>query len=268
MHTLNKISINEKNLFIKEFLGKNPVLIDVKTIDWPMLYKWDNLFFEQNYGHLLLKVRQIYLEENKTSIVNMPLKKYLRYIEDMKLKPEYYLDKTKFFYLADWEITYNKLGLTKDFTVLDIFANDALNQFPHSLQFGRQWILMGHPKVGTPLHKDTFSTCAWLAMAKGSKVIRLFNSNNEDDVSDISLFNDCALDISKKYKIFEAIISPGEILYIPANWYHEVRNLDFNIMLTGNFLAKESVLNCLNQMESRYLEPLKLITDLKQKFRN
>lgn len=266
MLQLNKINVSEADLFTEYYLGKQPVVIDIKELKWQMLEKWDNSFLEQHYGHLILKVRQISYDENKISIVNMPLRKYIRYIEDMMLKPEYYFDKDKYFYLADWEISYNKLELMNDFTVPNIFSDDMLTRFPTSLQFGRQWIFIGHPKVGTPLHKDTFSTCAWLAMAKGTKVIRLFYADNEDISAGISLFNDTGARAYKKYKIFETTIAPGEILYIPANWYHEVKNLDFNIMLTGNFLSKNNVLCCLEQMENRYLEPLKLIAGLKQEF--
>jgi ribosomal protein L16 Arg81 hydroxylase len=35
---------------------------------------------------------------------------------------------------------------------------------------------------------------------------------------------------------FEVVLHPGEVLFIPANWYHYVVSLDPSISLTFNFI--------------------------------
>ena len=266
MHKLDRININDEDIFFNKYLGKSPVLLDINKFNWPILSKWDDLYFEQNYGNLLLKVRQIDNIENKIQVVRMSLKSYLKYREELSADSKQCINKSKFYYLADWEITSSNLSLINDFKVPEIFAHDVLDQFPPPLRFGRQWIFIGHQHVGTPLHKDTFSTCAWLVMVQGTKQIRIFNDRNINLDTSVSLFNETGVSILETNDVFEAIIKPGEILYIPGNWYHEVKNLDNNIMLTGNFLSKNNVVSCLNQMEQRYNEPLKLINELKVQF--
>ena len=72
----------------------------------------------------------------------------------------------------------------------------------------------------------------------------------------------------KGHDIFGLILNPGDIFYIPALWYHHVKNIDYNIMLTKNFLSKPYVIDYLDELASKYEKPLQKIKDLKKDILN
>lgn len=249
--------------FSKHFLAKKPVKIRGLTEFWPAKHKWNAAFFRERYGELIVPVRKYQAAAYEK--IHMKLATYLDYWNRREnLAPE-----EDRLYLADWEISRQKTPLTEDFSTPNYFDQDLLNTLPKELKFGRTWIFIGHPEVSTPLHQDTFSTSAWLAMMQGSKVIRLVPPQYGDAFNEkSSLFEESTLKrlFEQNIPVFEVIIEAGDTLYIPGKWFHEVRNRDNNIMLTQNFLDKWNFLNFSVDFEEKFNQPVKKIIAERKKF--
>lgn len=196
----------------------------------------------------------------------MKLSAYLDYWNNIQNKR---CSEQEYLYLTDWEITRQPSTLIEDFSIPTYFQDDMFDGLPKELKFGRTWIFIGHPFVSVPLHQDTFSTSAWLTMIKGTKVIRLVPPQYADLLSKTSsLFDEqyVATLIEKNIPLFEVKIERGDTLYIPGRWFHEVQNIDNNIMLTKNFLDKWNFLNFTVQFEEKFNEPVKTIIEERRKF--
>jgi hypothetical protein len=108
-------------------------------------------------------------------------------------------------------------------------------------------LLIGSSGAVTLLHKDLFGTHAWLAQLVGRKRWLVFAPNEVDNLSD-GRVHLRAPDLSVKENIrnaevHEAVLSPGEIIFIPKGWYHEVMCMDPSISLSFNFVNQTNYLD-------------------------
>ena len=110
---------------------------------------------------------------------------------------------------------------------------------------GMTWI--GPAGVFTPLHHDLTNNL--LAQLVGRKQIKLLPAsevgrlyNDQHVFSEISDLDDPALDLARfprlaGARIYDVVLEPGEILFAPLAWWHQVRALDFSVTVTyTNFL--------------------------------
>lgn len=265
----NNIEVrNQSNLdiddFSNNFLAKMPIKILGLTDNWPAQKKWNEQFFRKMYGELIVPVRKY--QESTYEKIHMKLASYLDYWATIGNHPN---SVQALLYLADWEISRQQTPLLNDFSTPIYFHSDLFNELPKELKFGRTWIFIGHPHVSTPLHQDTFSTSAWLTMMQGSKIIRLVAPQYGDSFDKkSSLFEKTTLNSlsEKNIPVFEVTIEEGETLYIPGKWFHEVRNINKNIMLTQNFLDKWNFLNFTVEFEEKFNQPVKKIIAERNKF--
>ncbi len=235
IETVSVMDLSQKS-FEQKYLNEKPVIIKNYICNWPAYSKWNIDFFEKDYSDHTIQVR--YFEKNETlykKYIDVTMGQFIRYFKE-------YEDFDEHLYLSGWEISKRKYPLLSDIEVPSYFKDDYFNFFvPELMDFYRMWIFIGHPKVQLSLHKDKFHSCSWIAMMMGKKQIRIFNAKSHVDV-DQSIFTESGLNYHiKNHVIQEAILSKGDLMYIPAGWYHELKNIDQNIMLTGNFLSKNNV---------------------------
>jgi hypothetical protein len=76
-----------------------------------------------------------------------------------------------------------------------------------------RFVYMGGDGTSTPLHMDVLGTYSWSANICGQKRWRF----------------------SKPYSI-EFIQEPGDILFVPSEWYHDVTNIGYTISINHNWL--------------------------------
>jgi hypothetical protein len=234
---IEKISTNNLSLedFERDYLNQKPVVIKDYITKWPSFNKWNLDFFEKNYPEQDVQVR--YFEKDSVlfkKYIDTSMSKFMRYMRE-------YDEFDEHLYLSGWEISKKQLPLCSDVEVPLYFKKDCLNYLvPELMNFYRMWVFIGHPKVQLSLHKDKFHSCSWLAMMQGHKHIRMFKEKSEVDINQ-SLFSEEGLKLHSSTNIVkETILGKGDLLYVPANWYHELKNIDVNIMLTGNFISKKN----------------------------
>jgi len=114
------------------------------------------------------------------------------------------------------------------------------------------YILAGGKGSGSPLHKDPIGTGAWNALLHGTKKWILFPPDTKTQLLNLPeskhqadppayWWQDHYPRIKKDNTItrVEVLQKAGEIMFVPAGWYHAVLNLDTTIAVTQNFLLPE-----------------------------
>eukprot|EP00434_Breviolum_minutum_P030767 symbB.v1.2.027209.t3/scaffold2775.1/size70737/1 len=108
-----------------------------------------------------------------------------------------------------------------------------------------RWLLIGPKRSGSTLHKDPLGTSAWNALISGRKLWVLFPPSTPVEIlrsdslsvsaeSAISWFLWWKQDTTSMAGIW-FIQEPGEIVFVPARWWHAVLNLEDAIAVTQNF---------------------------------
>lgn len=89
----------------------------------------------------------------------------------------------------------------------------------------------------TPLHSDVFSSFSWSTNIFGRKKWIFFAPGEEEKLFD--KLGNLPFSISnnelKNTKHFEIIQNPGEAIFVPSNWHHQVWNLDDTISVNHNW---------------------------------
>ena len=108
-------------------------------------------------------------------------------------------------------------------------------------------IFIGPRGAITPLHLDIWGTHAWLAQLVGRKRWILFpkdqqsflyNCRVQPQSPDLQRFP-----LFRNAKPVECTIGPGDLIFVPGGWAHEVTSLDATISITHNFMGP----GCLTQ---------------------
>lgn len=131
-----------------------------------------------------------------------------------------------------------------------------------------RWLIVGPARSGSTFHKDPNGTSAWNAVLKGSKYWIMFQSSPtlppppgvfvSEDQSEVT----SPLSIAEWLLTFhaearatpgckEGICGEGELLYVPAGWYHLVLNLDESIALTQNFVPRRGLADVLGFLRDK-----------------
>ena len=100
----------------------------------------------------------------------------------------------------------------------------------------------------TRLHKDPFTSNAVLCQFYGEKKIYLYSPDKEKNVMNNGDFVDIKKPDRTKYPNFsqithdyEDILSPGEIVFFPSGWFHDVTCISDSISITWNFVHSEQL---------------------------
>lgn len=109
-----------------------------------------------------------------------------------------------------------------------------------------RWLIVGPARSGSTFHKDPNATCAWNAVLTGRKYWIMFPSSSSlppppgvyvsADQSEVTSPLSIAewllgfhAEARRTEGCVEGICEEGELLYVPAGWYHLVINLEASI---------------------------------------
>ncbi|KAJ3106057.1 hypothetical protein HDU97_007060 [Phlyctochytrium planicorne] len=118
-----------------------------------------------------------------------------------------------------------------------------------------RWVVAGPSRSGATWHVDPFYTSAWNALVKGRKRWclypptfpppgLLFDKQGRGFKAPIALhwFLEVYPQIPLEFKPIEVIQEPGDVIFVPAGWWHAVLNLDeVNIAVTQNFVGEANL---------------------------
>lgn len=130
---------------------------------------------------------------------------------------------------------------------------DLFKRLPRAQQPPFTWLFIGPQGTRSPLHMDVWYTDTWVAQLDGKKSWKLFPPSElekirtgDDDKSATSSRGYVDLqniDHERFPRVHEAVywshvIEPGQLLYVPSRWAHEVVSLEAGVSLSTNFLAE------------------------------
>ena len=116
-----------------------------------------------------------------------------------------------------------------------------------------KWLFIGPKGVRTPLHVDPCLTHAWMGQVRGSKLWKLVPPSSLQYLVDDNGFADLSdVDVDRfpdhdKAIVIETVVNPGEIIFVPQGWAHDVTTLQHGIAITHNFLSKEGFTKVVRQ---------------------
>jgi len=239
---LDRISGLTRDAFLERFYAANrPVILTNEMTNWPALTRWT-----PDYLKTALSGRIIEFQDERAQNEKFELQKEAHRREatfDVFLERILQLGAGNNAYITAYNSARNAATfsvLHADIGHLDKFL-DRRAESPH----GMMWI--GPAGTVTPLHHDL--TNNFIAQIIGRKRIRLMPAadigklyNHQHVFSDIPDLDDPGIDRHRHPRLsalrsYDILLEPGEILFVPIGWWHQVKSIDFSVTITyTNFL--------------------------------
>jgi hypothetical protein len=248
---------------------------------WPAYAKWSFANLAREYGDdVVLPGLGFHSQASKLT----KLSAYLRYIDDPGRGLEgLWLDAdgqpasapagadVSMMYLLNWRAFQRHPGLFVDVQPAPSAVPDwtvALAKVPRALSAVEEanrreyWSLyVGAADTVTTLHQDFADTAAYLAMVRGTKRVilfspadseRLYGGRVDPEAPDYARFP-----LLSEATAHEAVIAPGELLFIPPNWWHWLRASEKFMTVSHNFFnranARRHVRSVIGKLSRRLL---------------
>lgn len=211
---VSRVEFEEEHL-----ASKGAPLIVTDAMDhWPARH-WSFEFFRERYGEDTVIVTD---RLGRPSVARkLKMRDYLRYIESPESTSLGQVPSPTPLYCNTYSPFSTHRELLNDFSD-PYFIENAYRSLRggaadwYNQGFG--WIFIGPAGTVSQRHVDLFGTHAWLAQVTGRKRFRLFDPTGDA-------------------QCYEFILEPGEVVFIPAGWSHEVVSLAPSISLTFNFVC-------------------------------
>eukprot|EP01102_Stenamoeba_stenopodia_P000377 TRINITY_DN1034_c0_g1_i3.p1 TRINITY_DN1034_c0_g1~~TRINITY_DN1034_c0_g1_i3.p1 ORF type:complete len:594 (+),score=141.12 TRINITY_DN1034_c0_g1_i3:129-1910(+) len=268
-----------KTMTVEEFKevyekGSRPVLITDLMDDWPAMEKWSEECLLERFGSTVFKLTH----KHAGCRLRMKIADYFKYWKDNKDHDPLYLFESNFARKAP--------PMKEEFKVPKYFEDDLL-QYVNKRPFER-WTIIGPPRSGTSFHTDPLSSSAWNALISGRKRWALYPPNWPSAPGSISYHPDDKYDaevepsawllenypfLAPEYKPWECVQRPGEVIFVPAGWWHMVLNIDWTVAVTQNFVTEHNLemvwdeLQILAEDEPDDDDDVILLKDLREKIR-
>jgi histone arginine demethylase JMJD6 len=210
-----------------------PVLLRGLTDDWPARSKWSFEYFSRQFGHLTVSA----FHGGGTDVPEVTtLSDYLQRLQAPGGEPKPYL--------SNWEFDLECPSLLKDYQSPPVF--DRLERHvPESLRPRWRWIYLGPAGSGSALHVDVAQSSAWNAVVTGLKRWR-FHSPDQEPLLNGGCVDTFAPDLERfpQYadsQAIECLQEPGDVVFTPGGWWHQVRNEAPGISVTENFIDRANL---------------------------
>lgn len=145
-------------------------------------------------------------------------------------------------------------------------SRDLFASLPAACRPDHRWLIIGGPRSGSSWHVDPNATSAWNAVCSGRKKWILCPPHApppgitaSDDGGEVT----CPISLYEWYRVFytslrthsrscapsatgaastpmEAVVGPGELLFVPRGWWHSVLNLSTTVAVTQNYAPRST----------------------------
>jgi hypothetical protein len=223
--------------FVTEYYAQNrPVILTGEMADWPALSRWNPAYLKSVVGARPVefqggrKLDPDFEISKDAHRKRAPFNAFMDHI----LRPGAGNDA----YLTAYNSAQNTESLSAlqaDLGFLDKFLDPDL-----AAPNGMLWI--GPAGTCTSLHHDL--TNNFIAQIVGRKRIKLAPAaeigkiyNHKHVFSEIADLDNPAIDLARyprlaELRLYEVALQPGEILFVPLGWWHQVKSLDFSVTVT------------------------------------
>ena len=246
--------------FLSLYESKNrPVIITGIVTEWSAYKKWGNWeYLEEKSGNKTFRATSA----TASLAAQFTLSQYRKYCESAKEEaPLYFFDRD--FLKSIGSIDYN---VPEYFDPAASHGTDLFRLFGEHGRPDHRWLIIGPKRSGSMFHIDPNQTHAWNAAIKGRKKwifyppgvtppgvmasldgadVTMPISTGEWLLSFWSFHLLAKQDPDPSRRPIECILYPGELIFVPHNWWHMVINLDESIALTYNYLSSTNLSDCL-----------------------
>eukprot|EP01063_Lacrimia_lanifica_P018581 TRINITY_DN25481_c0_g1_i1.p1 TRINITY_DN25481_c0_g1~~TRINITY_DN25481_c0_g1_i1.p1 ORF type:complete len:329 (+),score=100.23 TRINITY_DN25481_c0_g1_i1:42-1028(+) len=121
-----------------------------------------------------------------------------------------------------------------------------------------QWLFVGPEGVRTPLHIDPALTHAWMAQIEGHKRWKfvppadVHHLLDGEGFADLSRVDTARFPNAAQARVLETEVHPGQLVFIPAGWAHDVTSLAHSVALTHNYIDAEAFKAVVRQVMLRH----------------
>ena len=205
---------DEEEFYDEFFLKGNPVVVAGAARRISAYSLWTDAYFCSVLAGLRPTVR---FDDGRVG--RIPIEIFLAYLAN----PERFSSSYGSMYLTDFYIKPSFGDVRRD-----ILAADVAFPLRRGGPFA-EWVSLyaGPAGTSTEWHQDIFATHTWLAQLRGEKVWRLCAS--DVDASRPELLAKC--------DIREAVLTAGDLIYLPPDWWHQVQNQSSTLAISGNFCS-------------------------------
>mmetsp|Transcript_91290 Transcript_91290/g.144254 ORF Transcript_91290/g.144254 Transcript_91290/m.144254 type:complete len:491 (+) Transcript_91290:73-1545(+) len=237
--------------FYKNVATQNqPVIIEGACAHWPAMEKWSFSNLEERFRHIAFKVGS----DKKGRKLRLKMKYFLDYMKHQQDDSPLYLFETGVDTNTDMS------SLKADYTQPDLFPHDWLGLMNRDSRPPHRWWCIGPKRSGTTVHIDPLGTSAWNAVTHGTKRWVLFEPNaskrivkgkdviKKDEDDEAAMYFDFILPRIKEtnpdLRVYEGLQGPGDIIFVPGEWWHGVLNLEDCVAVTENYVGPDNFENC------------------------
>lgn len=225
-----------KNVYYKK---EKPLHILNATEHWPALNKWSIDYFMKNIGHKKAIINLFNYEDDKIERTLLPA---MTISESINIMTQNRHPRKKYYILRD-SIVNHYPELLPDLSLPSCFDQDTF--YSRDLWFGDEGNI-------TPIHFDAADN--FIVPIFGAKTVYLYPKNETQKIYPHSIktkgrFN-FAESVSRRYvelnafplfdqmTYYEIDVYPGQMLYIPPGWWHEVHTHDNKSASVSYFFNK------------------------------
>jgi hypothetical protein len=230
--------ISGKDFFENYYFRNQPVILTSLMGDWPAMKKWCPDYFSGHYGHIPVEITrgrekdQDYEKDFRKTVATIPFGEFIEQIKQQTSSNDIYLVARNYFFSNP------RLRTLRD----DIIPpGEIIDSSFEGLQNMKFWF--GPRGTVTPLHHDKHSIL--FCQVSGRKHFKMIPSFELPKIYNTARYYsevDPEHPDPEKFPLFpnasvaDIIVGPGDILFIPAGWWHWVRSLDISISVTfSNF---------------------------------
>jgi hypothetical protein len=239
-HTVQTVTDIDPERFRRDFLDREPVILRFSPGAFPVLEQWTPHYLSSRFGP-----REMMTYENRAHATFSQGDDFSGEVTEITLPVEQTVDEV--FDHPDTATRRLSLRLRlRDEEVLDLLAADLgilppLFGGPLDLQTSGVWL--GHGGNRTPLHSDSWEGI--LGQVCGTKFVHIFPPSAAGELTRleraIRTYPDPMTTLMENWEQVRLIdhyrctIGPGDVLYIPPSWFHDVESLDASDSLIFRF---------------------------------
>lgn len=247
--------------FQREYLlPRRPVVIEGAMDDWPALGKWTQAWFKEQFGGEPVPVR-MWTHQSEGPEMNVYKDTTLgEYIESFR--EARWADPRRPPYLSDWRAFDQLPALERDIGRLEFYPN-WFSHLPRKLAtkvYNWKAVLLSPRGAVYNLHHDEWAVHACVLQFEGRKKFVLYPPDQgrslyfgqvDPDAPDLAKFPDFARAEGR----IEAIVGPGDVIFSPSYWWHQVTSLDDSLSVVMHGLDKSNAVDAaLEWMHSGLVE--------------
>jgi Cupin-like domain len=226
--------------FQRDFLDKEPVVMRFRSAVFPALEQWTPQYLRDRFGE-----RRSPTYENHAHATFSQGEDFTGEVTEVSLPVAQVVDEV----FEHPDTAGRRLSLRirfRDEGVLDLLGEDLrilppLFSTPLDLQTSGVWL--GHGGNRTPLHSDSWEGI--LGQVRGTKIVHAFPPSCAQELTRleraIRTYPDPMTTLMdhweqvRRIEHFRCAIGPGDVLYIPPSWFHDVESLDASVSLVFRF---------------------------------